>query len=306
MNNDNKDNKDYKTVTDIKKEYGCSFTEVCNKFLQDGYSISEIARILKLKAPSRVTCAIRSEAESKRRLENKLNKGNVNNIYSGLTPNEFESTFYKYTGIELEVFIKEKYLKEKWSIQELSEYFCKHRATIIKTMVIYGIEVRSYSKARTSAIEKGKINYAKINAKGRKSTLKARYNKVSNNYTPQEMLRDYIKDEIESYFVENNIRHFEIIIGYNSWGILFDFEVDIPIVAINYLNGKYKKFSIEYSGEIWHEVRKEADDKKKDRLLLRNWIHFEITEHRNNTNEDIINNAKDIANKIILLLKEIE
>jgi hypothetical protein len=297
--------KEYKTVSDIKKEYGSSFTELCNEFFKEGYSISEISRILNLKAPSSVTSGIRQEAELKKKSENKLNRSEKEN-YSRLKLKQFENKFYANTGIELKVFIKQKYVEEKWSLRELTEYFGRDLNNFIKTMKIYGIKIRNLSESRISAIETGKINYSKINAKSRKSTLKARYNNVLNNYTPQEMFRDYIKEAMENYFIENNIRHFEVIIGFNNWGILFDSEVDIPIVIFNSFNGKYMKFSIEYSGKLWHEVREEVDSMKKERLLLKGWIHFDIIEYRNNTNEDIINNAKDTVNRIIPLLKKIE
>lgn len=279
-----------KTPSMIEKEQGRPFIEIYNELTEQGMSITEIATHLKLRHLTSIQYYIYKDAESKQEHSEDILiiKG-----CKGWRIKRIEDAFRKQEGYELLEFIKNKYINDGMSAQDIAKI-----VGVTKKMMYDYIKKHGFSKsqhqARQDAIRTGKIDYVEINKKGRKTRLKSisRSNK-------QDAFREMLKFHLET--LSKKYPSIEVVTGYNEYAILHNLEVDIPIIIFN--NDHVYKIAIEYDGEIFHS--EESDKEKDDLLKEKGWLLIRIKELKaDSTNFKLIeDNAKKVINKIEQLIK---
>lgn len=80
----------------------------------------------------------------------------------------------------------------------------------------------------------------------------------------EELIRWVLKDELEQ------LKGYEVIIGFTDWTILNDLEIDIPIVFIQKSSQKVSKFALEVDGERFHPDSRKWEEKSR-RIKLEGW-----------------------------------
>jgi len=102
--------------------------------------------------------------------------------------------------------------------------------------------------------------------------------------------------------LKDTLKKYEIIVGYNEYGILLDKEVDIPIIIIDNEENKFHKFAIEYNGDYFHKYRQSGDILKENRLTNNGWNLYYI-EHPDNT--DYTNIEEQVKRVIECIFRKI-
>lgn len=248
-----------------------------------GKSPTEIARELKLKESTSISKAL------KKFIEKDMSKI-VIDIYRFRIPN-IELVFLKVLGIEYKEFLKIKYINEMLSMLEIGELLNVNLCTVGYHLKHYGISKTS-SESRIDAIKKGNIDYKDVIRKGRSTR-----NKTSSNSNKQEQVVELFKSKLLSIILDRRIEDIEIITGFNEWGILKDKEVDIPLIFISNKMNTYRKYSIEFDGQFWHQDNDMTID-KDNRLTLAGWKHYilEDSPYMNKIELNIISICDDIVN----------
>lgn len=284
----------HKTRTDIEKETGRKFIDICKELREEGLSPSEIARKLNLSSPNVVTGAFYNEKIEKKR---EISTATLTDLFGG-KKQAFEKKFTEQMKMHPKDFFYQKYIAEQLSIMDIALMFGVSSKTIGRYLKYFNIS-KSMAQSRQDAISKGKIDYEKIVRKARRTTKKTRF--VYDNTNPQVMACEIFKEKFESLLAHYNLSDIEVVVGYNEWGILKSKEVDIPIIIINTNKNTFSKYAIEYNGEIWHSDE-HRDKNKQEYLTLKGWGYYTILDSNGSLikiRNQIDKIVKDIIKKII-------
>lgn len=276
-----------KTITMIEKETGRKFKDIYDELVDQGLTVTEIAAKLELKTMSAISTHLyRLKREEERKTNNKL----IVQGLSGQMPDVVERMFREQTGMEIKDFLKEKYIDEGLSLDDLADLLGMSARRLGDKVKNYGI-YKTVSQSRQDAMKNGTLNYNEIHKKARLSRAK-NFSRSSK----QDMFRELIKHHAQNLL--NEYRDIEIITGYNEYSILDTLEIDIPIII--FYKEKVIKLAIEYDGDYWHENRE--NDIEKDKLLKeKKWNLIRVEELGNKGNNLVLleTKAKNVINEII-------
>jgi predicted transcriptional regulator len=283
----------YKTPSIIEKETGRKFIDVYNELASQGLSLTEICIKLNIRLVSTVSTYLTKYRQRQERLNMTNEEIESKLIVKDLSNKNLDTVevlFYNQIGIEYEDYLRQKYLEEGYSLNELSLMLGVSRDTLSRTVRHYGMH-KTKSQARQEAMRKGNVNYDKILSKSRKTMNK------SKSSSKQDLLITLLKHHLELAFTE--LDNTEIILGYNEYCILGSMEVDIPIVIFK--GNKVYKVALEYDGDIWHDHRLEQNTDKEMMLHNKGWffINIEETNEESSSLEIVEDKAKYIVNEII-------
>lgn len=277
-----------KTIGMIEKETGRKFEDIYNELIAEGLTVTQIADKLKLNNMSSISSHLYQVKRNKER------KGNQDKLIiqglAGKKPKVAERMFREQLGIEIKDFLKQKYIDEGLSLQDISDLIGISPRRLSDKVRSYGL-IKTLSEARQNAIERGTINYTDINRKSRLSR-----EKHTGKSNKQEMFRELIKYHLQ--FVIDQYTDIEIVMGYNEYCVLNNLEIDIPIIII-YKN-KLIKLALEYDGDYWHKDN-ERELNKENLLKEKQWelIRVEEPHTKSNSLGYLEEKAKETIEQII-------
>lgn len=286
----------HKTPSIIEKETGRKFIDVYNELANQGLSLTEITVKLQIKNVSTVSTYLHKH---KQREEKKLNPPDESKLIikglSGKNNETVEVMFYNELGIEYKDFLKQKYIDEQLTLDEISELIGISPTTLSVRMKEYGFH-KTKSQLRHEAMKRGTINYDNILSKGRKTRSKSK--SLSHS---QDLLITLIKHNLELAFTE--LDNIEIILGYNEYCILGSMEVDIPIIIFK--GDKVYKIALEYDGDVWHEARERVNKLKETQLKEKKWHYINVIEVNTESGKlgIVEDKAKYIVNQILKFIE---
>lgn len=173
--------------------------------------------------------------------------------------------------INLESWLKEKYIGEKWTVKQIAQYFLCARTTINRWLKMYGMTPRSISADNKRRYEKMTVDQKREQVKSANISMREKFK--DDDWKSEQCRKVLSAQNFNESMPERMFKDALYEAGIVGWIPQYQdhwWSVDVAFPD--------KKIAIEIDGQFWHTYPKvvEKDARKNKWFESRGWrvIHF--------------------------------